>query len=121
MSDQETEELRALILRERGEKKGPFPKALRERFNGFLRSKWRAGVPLKRVGQELGLSSHTVDYWRARWGERDKDEAKLRRVEVVKEKPLARAKSRVTMHGPAGTRIEDLNLDDAAALWSKLS
>ena len=123
MSDQEIEELRALILSEREGKKGPFPKALRERLNGFLKSKWQQGVPLKRVGQELGLSAHTVDYWRARWGERKRVSSKLRRVEVVSEKPKKpkRAESSVTMHGPAGTRINGLSLDEAAALWSKLT
>ena len=120
MSDQEVEELRALILSERGKKKGPFPKALRARLNGFLKGKWQQGASLKRVGEQLGLSGPTVQYWRARWGEQDKKGAKLRRVEVTSEKVPAPKKS-VTVHGPAGTRVDGLSLDDVATLWSKLS
>ena len=119
MSDQEIEELRALILSERGDKKGPFPKGLRERLNGFLKAKWQQGASLKRVAGQLGLSDHTVQYWRTRWGERGKADAKLRRVEVVSEKPGKLAKT-VTIHGPAGTRVEGLSLDEVASLWSKL-
>jgi transposase-like protein len=88
---------------------------------GLLKEKWRAGSSLNRLGEELGISGHTVSFWRARWGEREAASPKLRRVEVVKEKAKTPRAARVTMHGPAGTRIEGLNLDEVAALWSKLS
>lgn len=119
MSVQEIEELRGLILSERGEKKGPFSKALRKRLSSFLKAKWKSGEPLKQVGRELGLSDHTVQYWRARWGERDMESVKLRRVEVVAEKARAPRRT-VAVHGPAGTRIDALSLDEVAALWSRL-
>jgi hypothetical protein len=119
MSKKEIEELRSLVLSERGEKKGPFSGALRDRLNTFLRAKVREGESLQKVGAALGLSSHTVQYWKSRWSERDEGPAKLRRVKVLAERPVSGRK--VTMHGPAGTRIEDLDLDEAAALWRKLS
>ena len=120
MSDQEIEELKALVLSDRTARRGPFSREVRERVQRYLKRKWQSGNSLKLLSAELGLSDHTVQYWRARWGERDEAPTKLRRVEVVSEKAKKPAKS-VTMHGPAGTRIEGLNLDDAAALWRKLS
>ena len=119
MSDQEIEELKALVLSDRKERRGPFSKQVRERVQGYLKEKWRSGVSLKHVGQELGLSDHTVQYWRARWSERGEERAKLRRVEVAFEK--ASAERTLTVHGPAGTRVDGLSLDEVAALWRKLS
>ena len=121
MSDEEIEELKALVLSDRKGRRGPFSRAVRERVQSYLKKKWQSGKSLKLLSTELGLSAHTVQYWRARWSERGEAPAKLRRVKVVSKKPNARSKTSVTMHGPAGTRIEGLNLDEAAALWRKLS
>jgi len=121
MSDQEVEEMKALILSDRKARRGPFSREVRERVQGYLKEKWRSGRSLKVLGTELGLSDHTVQYWRARWGEREEAQPKLRRVKVVKEKRQAWTKSRVTMHGPCGTRIEGLHLDEVAALLRRLS
>lgn len=118
MSNKEIEQLRAMVLSERSERKGPFSKALRERLNAFLNERYRAGESLKKVGDQLGLSKATVQYWRARWGERVEKKAKLRRVKVVTEKPATTKV--VTLHGPAGTRVDGLNLDEVAAVWRKL-
>ena len=120
MSNEEIKELRSLILSERGEKKGPFSSALRNRLDEFLKSKWHEGQSLKTLAEQLGLSGHTVQYWRSRWGEPKKSGSQLRRVEVIAERRSAPRKA-VTMHGPAGTRIEGLSLDDAAELWRRLS
>ncbi len=119
MSNKDIEQLRALILSERRENKGPFSKGLRERLNNFLKARFQEGEPLKRVGAQLGLSHATVQYWKARWGEQNKPGAKLRRVEVVSEEAVA--SRTVTLQGPAGTRIDGLSLDEVAALWRKLS
>ena len=119
MSKKEVEELRSLVLSERRGERGPFSSGLRARLHAFLKAKLREGESLKEVGAELGLSKATVHYWRSRWSEEAQGAAKLRRVKVVSEKPVSGR--RVTLHGPAGTRIEDLDLDDVAALWRKLS
>lgn len=118
MSKKEIEELRSLVLSERSGERGPFSSGLRARLQTFLKAKLREGESLKRVGEELGLSKATVHYWRSRWSEENKDTAKLRRVKVVSEKAVSGRT--VTLHGPAGTRIEGLGLDDVAALWRKL-
>lgn len=119
MSDQEIDSLRALILSDRRKRRGPFSQDVRERVQGYLKKKWRSGVSLKHLGEQLGLNDHTVQFWRSHWGERDESEAKLRRVQVVSEK--VETGSEVTMHGPAGTRIDGLTLDAVATLWRKLS
>jgi len=119
MSDQEIEELRALVLSDRRSKRGPFSYEVRERVQGFLKEKWQSGERLKHIGQQLGLSHHTVQYWRSRWSACDEKAPKLRRVEVVSEK--ATVSKTLTMQGPAGTRIDGLSLEEAAALWRKLS
>lgn len=119
MSKKDIEQLRALVLSERRAKRGPFSTTLRERLNTFLKARAREGESLKSVGEQLGLSNATVQYWKARWSERAERAPKLRRVTVVAEK--SPSEKEVTMHGPAGTRVEDLTLDEVASLWRKLS
>jgi hypothetical protein len=123
MSDQEIKELRALVLSDRRSSRGPFSQEVRERVQGFLKEKWQSGEKLKHIGQQLGLSHHTVQYWSSHWSERDAVAPKMRRVEVVSERTTAREKknSTVSMHGPAGTRIDGLSLEEVATLWRKLS
>src|SRR5690606_21460919 len=119
MSDQEIEELRALVVSSRKKRHGPFPREVSERLQSYLKKKWRSGASLAQLGAQLGLSDSTVSYWRSHWGERDKKGGQLRRVEVVAEKgKTARA---VTVHGPCGTRLEGLSLGEVAELWRKLS
>lgn len=118
MSDKEIEELRALVRRDRRTRQGPFHPELRQRLNAFLQERWRAGASLKVLAAELGINEYTVQYWRTHWGERHERGVQLRRVEVIAERPLpSRA---VTVHGPARTRVEGLQLDELAELWSKL-
>ena len=74
---------------------------------------------MKALATELGISEYTVQYWRSHWGERHQRGVQLRRVEVIAERPLS--SRAVTVHGPAGTRIEGLQLDEVAELWRKLA
>jgi hypothetical protein len=85
MSDQEVEELKALVLSDRRKRRGPFSREVRERLAGYLRGKWQAGASLKRLGEELRLSGHTVQFWTARGDERVRALPKPRRVEVDRE------------------------------------
>ena len=119
MIDKEIEELRALVRSDRRARKGPFSPGLRQRLNVFLKRRWQAGESLKVLAAQLGLSDHTVQFWRSHWGERSERGVQLRRVEVIAARPIA--EGRFTMHGPAGTRMDELTLDDAAELWRKLS
>jgi len=118
MSDKEIEELRALVRADRRTRRGPFSSELRETLSAFLRSRWQRGESLRELAKQLGLSDHTVHFWRSRWGERKEDRTQLRRVEVVAERPLSQGD--IMMHGPSGTRVEGLSLDEVATLWRKL-
>lgn len=119
MSDREIEALRVLVASDRRGKRGRYSPEVRKRLEAYLKKAWRSGTSLKRAGESLGLSGATVAFWKARWSERAERAPKLRRVTVVAEK--ASSEKTVTMHGPAGTRIEGLTLDEVAALWRKLS
>ena len=119
MIDKEIEELRALVRSDRRARRGPFSTELRERLNAVLKRRWQAGESLRKLAKDLGVSNHTVQFWRSHWGERQKRGAQLRRVEVVSETPLLT--SLLTVHGPAGTRIEGLTSDELVELWRKLS
>ena len=118
MSHKEIDELRALVRQDRRMRKGPFSIELRRRLQAFIKQRWQAGESLQELSRQLGVSDHTVHYWRSHWGERAERGVQLRRVEVIAERPLTTRT--VTVHGPAETRIEGLELDEVVALWRKL-
>jgi hypothetical protein len=118
MSDKEIDKWRRLIASDRQERKGPFDPELRVPLEAYLRRRWQAGASTQQLSEELGINHHTVLFWRSRWGARNGAKLQLRRVEVIAERPLA---DKVTLHGPAGTRIENLSLDEVTELWRKLS
>ena len=118
MSDKEIDKWRRLISDDRQTRKGPFDPELRVPLEAYLRRRWLAGTSTQQLSEELGINHHTVLFWRSRWGARSGSKTQLRRIEVVAERPLA---AKVTVHGPAGTRIENISLDEAAELWRKLS
>ena len=88
-------------------------------MNDVLRRRWQSGESLRKLAKQLGLSNHTVQFWRSHWGERKKRGAELRRVEVISEVPLPA--NHLTVHGPAGMRVDGLTTDEVADLWRKLS
>jgi hypothetical protein len=65
------------------------------------------------VAEELGVSVHTLSYWRAVEGI-SKKRARVRRVEIVDASPRT-----IMAAGPHGLRLQ-LTLDDAAELLRKL-
>jgi transposase-like protein len=114
MTDEATDELKALVVQARQEKLGPFPETLRQRLLRYASERWQAGVSVKAVAEELGISVATLAYWRAR--ATAVQEPKLRPVKVV-EKP---ERGHVAF-GPCGTSVRDLSLDEVAELFRKLS
>ncbi|HVW28873.1 MAG TPA: transposase, partial [Polyangiaceae bacterium] len=65
MADDVKDELKALVLRARQEKQGPFPETLRQRLIRYAVERWKAGVSVRTVAAELGVSGHTLSYWKA--------------------------------------------------------
>ncbi len=114
MADDAKDELKALVVRARQEKQGPFPETLRQRLMRYATERWRSGVSVKAVANELGISGATLSYWRARTTGAGAE--KLRRVKVVEQH-----ERRHTLFGPAGTQIGGLSLDEVAELFRKLT
>src|SRR4051794_39303540 len=109
MADDTKDELKALVVRARQEKQGKFPETLRQRLMRYAVERWRAGVPVKAVADELGVSGATLSYWRAHAvaaGSR-----RMRPVRVVE-----RLERRHTVAGPSGTQVNGLSLDEVAEL-----
>jgi hypothetical protein len=113
MADDAKDELKALVVRARQEKLGKFPETLRQRLFRYAVERWRAGVSVKAVAAELGMSVATLAYWRAQSAGGTQ---KMRRVKVVE-----RLDRRHTVVGPSGTHIGGLSLDEVAELIRKLS
>lgn len=119
MSDRELRSLRAAIEeKQRNKKRGRFSQDVKRRLVAFVAGRRRAGESVGSIARRLGLSEQTVWSWRDAWEK--KDAVVLRQVEVVSETPLP-ARRMVTLHGPAGTRIEGVSLDEVAELWRKLA
>lgn len=116
MANDTSKELRALVRRDRDERVGPFDPDLRERLIAYAKRRWSEGATMQDVADELGVSGHTVSYWRAQ----RREVPALRRVQVISERPVD-GERRVTVRGPAGTSIDDLSLDEVAALWRRLA
>lgn len=106
--------LKALVVANRRDRKGPFDEALREKLMAYAEQRWREGATTREVADELGMSQATVAYWRAR---RDPE---LRPVQVAAEAEL-NVERRFRLSGPCGTTLEGLTLSDVAELWRKLS
>jgi hypothetical protein len=115
MTDDAKDELKALVMQARQEKLGPFPETLRHRLLRYAIERWRAGVPMKSVSDEVGVSVATLSYWRAKTAVPSGQ--KIRPVKLVEQQPTRTH----TAFGPCGTRIEDLSLDEIAELFRKLS
>jgi transposase-like protein len=85
---------------------------LRAEAVAFARAAHASGERYKSIASTLGLKPDTL----MRWCRAGRDPEKFARV-VVKRS----AAPRLTMHGPAGTRIEELSIAQAAELLRALS
>ena len=106
--------LKALVLKTRRVGRGQFPEAIREKLMEHAQRRWREGASVKTVARELGISHHTLAYWR------DRARGYVRPVEVVPETGAVCAAGRFTVNGPHGLRVEGITLDEVAVLWRKL-
>jgi hypothetical protein len=83
----------------------------------FAERRSSAGLSWKAIGAELGMSHHTLIYWRDR--HRPANGSRLARVEVVDEKPSSPIESFV-VHTAAGLRIEKMSVQQVAELMVRL-
>lgn len=85
----------------------PYPDDLRADVLAFIAAELHAGGSRTGACRALGLGPQTVERWRARPA-----------FVAVEVEP---ARSTLVVHGPAGLRIEGLDLDSLAALLRKLA
>jgi hypothetical protein len=76
-----------------------------------------AGLSWKAIGAELGMSWHTLMYWRDRL--RRHNGARLARVEVVAEESSSSSECFV-VHTTSGLRIEHMSMPQLAELIARL-
>lgn len=114
MRDQDFEELKAAIVRDRDSGRGPFSANLRIRLIEHVKLATAGGSSVEKVSRELGLCSKTVHSWLGA-----KHESGLRQVELISERPT-QASGRLSMRGPSGTCVEGLKVDDVVAIWRAL-
>lgn len=83
----------------------------------FAERRSSAGVSWKVIGAELGMSHHTLIYWRDR--HRPSSGSRLARVEVVDDKQCSLVENFV-VHTAAGLRIEQMSVQQVAELIARL-
>lgn len=114
MAEATGSELKAIVARVRSEQKGRFPKTLQGRLLRYAAERWKSGKTLREVAEELGISGHTLSYWRAQL--LAKDESAFKPIKVVAD--LSRT---FTVSGGSHARVEGLTMDEVAELLRKLA
>jgi hypothetical protein len=104
------EALRLKLARSRDSRRR-VPAELRQEAVVFAKAEHALGRRYKSIATALGVKAETLMRWC-----RACREPKFARVVV---KPAARP--RLTVHGPAGTRIEQLSIEQVAELFGALS
>lgn len=81
----------------------------------FAEQRRATGASWKAIGAEIGMSSHTLQYWRH--GHRmTKGRSKLARVEIVRES----RSTEFVVHAAGGLRIEHMTVAQLAELLKRL-
>jgi transposase len=108
--------LREKLEEDRG-RGGRTPRALQAVVVKFSEDRHKAGASIKAISNEIGISVHTLSYWRS--VHRRLPGATLAKVKVVRatERP---DRPEITVHGPRGLRIEGLSLPQLAELIARL-
>ena len=100
-----------LKLASRRDSRRRVPVELRQEAVAFAKAEHASGQRYKSIARTLGLKADTLMRWC-----RDSREPKFARV-VVKRA----AQPHLTVHGPRGTRIEQLSIQQVAELFGALS
>src|SRR5687768_4519741 len=111
MNREQSDEVKTVEVRKRRTTR--YSAAKRRQLMETAKRRWAEGASIRDVAAEIGVSAHTLSYWRAVEGVGKN--AKVRRVEIVK----AEAARSVMVAGPHGLRMQ-LTLDEMAELLRKL-
>ena len=94
----------------------PYPKSLTAQVVEYARAQRAAGVPIEKIGEELGLPWRTIRRWLSIVRSSD-----FRAVEIVERvAPTAPPRAAVVVLAPHGVRVEGLDLDGIAELLRRL-
>ena len=104
---QDRAEALRLKLASRRDSRRRVSEELRAETIAFAKAEHASGKRYKSIASALGVKAETL----MRWCRAQREPKKFARVVV---KRTARAK--LTVHGPAGTRIEELSIEQAAEL-----
>jgi hypothetical protein len=110
MNREQDEEVKTVEVRRRTTR---YSAAKRRQLMEAAKRRWAEGASIRTVAEELGVSAHTLSYWRAVEGVGKR--TKVRRVEIVKSEPVRS----VVAVGPHGLRMQ-LTVDEMAELLRKL-
>lgn len=120
MADHDTgEELKALLSRSRSGGQTFFPRTVRDRVVRYVERQRQHGASVKATARELGLSHHTLAYWRSEV-KKPKSEGKIRRVRVVRDRNKRAEPRTLVIRGAAGTTVEGLTVDDVVEILRRL-
>jgi len=98
-------------------RRGPgrrYPAELKRQGEAYLRARHAAGATTSAAARELGLRRHTLESW---MGSASLERPPLFLPVSVTEEPTWR----VVVHGPAGLRIEGLDVAGVAELLRRLA
>jgi transposase-like protein len=112
MNREQSDEVKAVVVGQR-RRMVQYSAAKRRQLLEAAKRRWSEGASIRAVADELGVSVHTLSYWRAVEG--IGKNPKVKRVEIVKAEP---ARS-VMAFGPHGLRMQ-LAVDAMAELLRKL-
>ncbi len=98
----------------------PYPPELRALALTHLKERRAAGTSLRVVATELEVGANTLRKWS---GQGERPRAAVRRVLLTSptRSKVPASPRTVLVHGPAGLRIEGLDVAMVAALWRELS
>jgi predicted transcriptional regulator len=94
----------------------PYPRSLIAQVVRYAQVQRTAGVPLEKIGEELGLPWRTIRRWLSIARSTD-----FRAVEIVERvAPAAQPRAEVVVLAPHGVRVEGLDIDGIAELLRRL-
>jgi hypothetical protein len=113
------ERLRAIVANaDRSGSGRPYPSALRREVVAYVEARRRQGIGSVAAAREIGVSAFSV----ARWTSALRADVETGFRDVVLAEPLEAhfGPPRLVVYGPAGLRVEGLDIAVIAALWRSL-
>jgi hypothetical protein len=97
-----------------------YPEAIRRRAVAYYRARRDEGAVIAGIGPELGLPWQTVQRWAALEGQHELQPASFAPVEIL-DATTTDKRGHLIVHGPAGLRIEGLDMDALVELCRRLA